>query len=69
MAIYTCFARTWWKYERNSIGKKTKVPHPGRRTVLARFSNIEEARNYCNNWNNANNPGPLSRKAEYTSNY
>jgi hypothetical protein len=69
MAIYTCFARSWWKYERDSSGKKKKVPHLGRRTQLATFTTAEAARNYCTNWNNSNDPGPLSRKAEFTANY
>lgn len=69
MATYTCFARTWWKFERDIRGNKKKVPHLGRRTQLATFTNIEEARNYCEKWNNSNDPGPLSRKAEFTSNY
>ena len=69
MSTYICFARTWWKYEHDSTGKKIKVPHMGRRTQLATFSTIEAARDYCTKWNNSNDPGPLSRKAEFTSNY
>lgn len=69
MPTYTCFARNWWKYERDSSGKKIKVPHPGRKTKLASFTSGEAARDYCNKWNNSNDPGPLSRKAEFTSNY
>lgn len=69
MATYTCFARTWWKFERDSSGKKIKVPHLGRKTKLASFSTEEEARKYCEKWNNSNNPGELSRKAEFSANY
>jgi hypothetical protein len=69
MATYTCFTRRWWRWEVKN-GQKTKVPDPGaRRTKMQTFNSEEQAREYCDKWNAANKPGPLSRKCEYTSNY
>lgn len=62
--IYTVFVRTWWK---KVNGKLT--PHPGRKKVIGRRLTIDEARQMCQNWNNSHEPGQLSRKAEFTSNY
>lgn len=69
MATYTCFTRNWWKWEYKN-GKKELVPNAGaRKTKLHTFSSEEKAREYCEEWNNTHNPGPLSRKCEYTSDY
>lgn len=72
MATYTCFTRNWWRWEYKN-GKKEKVPDGGaRRTVQAVFTGtdaLEKARAYCEQWNNSHNPGPLSRKCEFTSNF
>lgn len=69
MATYTCFTRNWYKYEYKN-GKKIIVPDArARKTQLQSFNSEEKARQYCEDWNNTHNPGPLSRKCEYTSDY
>lgn len=69
MATYTCFTRNWYKYEYQN-GKKIIVPDArARKTRLQSFNCEEKARQYCEDWNNTHNPGPLSRKCEYTSGY
>lgn len=69
MATYTCFTRNWYKWDYKD-GKKIKVPYPqARKTAQQSFKTEEEARKYCEDWNSRHNPGPLSRKCEYTSDY
>lgn len=62
---YTVFVRTWWRKGPNN----TLIPGPGRKKVLRRGLTEEEARRMCEEYNRNNDPGPLSRKAEFTSNY
>lgn len=63
--IYTVFTRNWWRKEGDRL-----VPDPSaRKTVLRRNLTKDEARGLCEEWNNTHNPGKLSRKAEFTSNY
>lgn len=72
MATYTCFTRSWWRWEYRN-GKKELVPNPGaRRTAMQTFTGkdaLEKARDYCEQWNNTHNPGPLCRKCEFASNF
>ena len=59
---YRVFVRDWWRYENGR-----KVPNPGaRKTTLARVDTYEEARELCEEYNRMHEPGPLSRKAEFT---
>lgn len=77
--MYTCFVRNWYKWETIAkwgsgvIGNtraKRLVPNPGaRRTVMIRVNTEQEARDYCQKYNDTHKPGPLSRKCEYTSNF
>ena len=69
MSTYTCFTRTWWRYEKGSTGQREKVPHLGRRKKLRTFDNAHSAIEFCDKYNTSNNPGPLERKCEYTSDY
>jgi hypothetical protein len=70
MPTYKVFVRNWYKYAPDGAGKRKLVPHPtARKTVIAIVYSEAEARERCNNFNNSHDPGPLSRKAEYTSNY
>lgn len=64
--MYTVFIRSWYRKE-----GKNYVPNPGaRRTILRdNIRTQEEARKICEEYNSTHNPGPTSRKAEYTSNY
>ena len=61
------FIRNWYKWQYNQYGQKTRVPHAGRKVYLVRGVSEQEARRICGQYNDTHNPGPLSRKAEYTS--
>lgn len=63
---YQIFVRGWWKID-SKTGKKE--PHLGRKTILGYKDNEEEAKEWCRQYNDNNDPGPTSRKAEYTSSY
>jgi len=65
---YKVFIRNWWKWKYNSNGEKCgKEPEPnGRRTHLAYADSEQEAREIAQKYNSEHNPGPLSRKAEFT---
>lgn len=65
--IYTVFIRTWWRA--NNEWPNGLEPHMGRRKVIARNVTMTEAREICKQYNDNNNPGKYSRKAEFTSNY
>ena len=65
---YQVFTRNWWKYEYRN-GKKEIVPGPGRKTILGYTNSEQDARTVCKEYNDTHKPGPLSRKAEYTSSY
>ena len=62
---YRCFTRTWWK--RNPKYPGGREPGAGRQTTLARNMTQDEARAFCQRWNEAHDPGFLSRKCEYTA--
>jgi hypothetical protein len=68
---YQVFARNWWKYDgtKDAMGRRNIVPGPGRKTVIGYAETEEAARDMCRVWNANHKPGPLSRKAEYTSSY
>lgn len=63
--MFTCFHRTWWKKNKNWPGGRE--PGAGRKTFICTASTLEEARAICTQWNDAHNPGPLLRKAEFMS--
>lgn len=70
MPTYKVFVRNWYKYKTISKGKREIVPDPAaKKKTIATVHTEAEARKRCEDYNKANNPGPLSRKAEYTSNY
>ena len=62
--MYTTFIRTWWR--RNAEWPNGLEPHPGQKTYCGSYGTEAEARAACQAYNNANDPGPLSRKMEYT---
>ena len=65
MNKYKIFTRNWWRKEKGQL-----VPDPGARwKTLGYAATEEEARAMCKEYNDNHNPGELSRKAEYTSNY
>ena len=65
--MYNVFVRTFWKWQYNQYGQKTKTPHLGRKSYLARNISEDIARRICKEYNESHNPGELSRKAEYES--
>jgi len=70
MPTYKVFVRNWYKYRQIAKGKREIVPNPTARKIeIAIVYSESEARERCRQYNEANDPGPLSRKAEYTSNY
>lgn len=63
--MYKVFIRNWWRKENGKL-----VPDPGaRKKTLGYCDTQEEAREICKEYNRTHRPGPLSRKAEYTSDY
>lgn len=63
MSKYRTFIRTWWKKD----AKGNLVPGPGRKTPVRNNLTMDEARKMCTEYNNSNDPGPLSRKMEFES--
>lgn len=63
---FRVFKRTWWEYDPKYPGEKAhRVPGAGPKTPLAVVDTIEEAREYCKEWNEEHDPGDLSLKAEF----
>lgn len=60
---YRVYTRTWYQY--NEIGQL--VPGVGRSTTIARRCTYAEARQIAQEYNRTHNPGPRSRKAEFTT--
>ncbi len=64
---YSVFTRTWWK--ENPSYPNGLEPSLGNKSYLKRHvGSKREALNLCKQWNSANEPGRLSRKAEYEEN-
>lgn len=60
---YKVFVRNWWRIDEKGI----RVPNPGaRKTTIATGCTYEEARQICERYRANNEPGRLSRKAEFT---
>jgi len=62
---YRVFTRTWWKH--NPAWPGGREPGAGRRYTHFLTSDEEEARAYCQKWNETHKPGRLSRKCEWES--
>lgn len=62
----TVFTRTWWKVNTDGQWPNNLEPSMGRKKILRRGLTEEEARKMCDEWNANNNPGKLSRMAEFT---
>ena len=60
---FKVFTRTWWKV--NKEWPNGLEPHMGRKKVIGYASSFEQAKQMCDEFNNNNNPGKLSRKAEF----
>ena len=73
--MFTVFVRNWWKYAPGVVNSfdpslNGLEPDPSaEKTQLCVFDTEEEAQAYAMEYNKTHQPGPLSRKAEYTSNY
>ena len=62
---FRVFVRTWWKHNPewpNGLEPDSNAPCK----TIAYAADEREARALCAEWNYANKPGKLSRKAEYT---
>lgn len=58
---FRVFVRNWYRREGGRLVPNTN----GRKVTLRVVKTEEEARSYCRVYNANNDPGPLSRKAEY----
>lgn len=61
--MYEVFVRNFWK--RNPEWPGGREPHLGRKTTLCYVQTEKEAQRACQEYNEDNDPGFLSRKAEY----
>lgn len=61
--IYTAFVRRWYRLNPHT-GKMEH--HMGRKTILRTGLTYEEAVMVCREYNEKNDPGRFSRKAEFT---
>lgn len=62
--MYNVFTRTWWRY--NPKWPNGLEPHLGTKTYIAKDVASEEmAQEICCEYNDNNDAGRLSRKAEY----
>ena len=62
---YTVFTRNWWK-PNPSWPNGLEPDGNARRTTLATGLTHDEARETCLEYNATHDPGPLSKKAEFT---
>jgi hypothetical protein len=62
--MYNVFTRTWWRY--NPDWPNGLEPHLGRKAYIAKNVTTEKmAQKLCSEYNDNNDAGRLSRKAEY----
>ncbi len=62
--MYKIFVRNWWK--ENPAWPDGKEPDPiADKEYIYQAETEDEARAFCRHYNKENNPGFLSRKAEY----
>ncbi len=57
---YLVFVRNWFKEDGTPINLGSEPCQ-----ALGYAYNLREAQDWCERWNNKNDPGPLSRKAEF----
>ena len=62
---YYVFHRNWWR----SDGRGGRVPGAGPKTTIGFADTEQEAKAMCKEYNDTHEPGFLSRKAEYTSDF
>lgn len=62
--MFRIFVRNWWKPNPSWPGGREPDPCADRE-YLDEVETEEEARAMCREWNRENEPGHLSRKAEY----
>ncbi len=60
--MYEVFIRNWWRIEN---GKKVPDPGAEKEFLGEVFETQDEARAFCREYNSENDPGILSRKAEF----
>ena len=61
---FRVFTRTWWT--KDPTWPNGLRPEAGRATTIGYADTEREARIMCNGWNADHEPGPYSRRAEYT---
>ena len=63
--MYRCFKRTWWID--NPEWPDGLEPHAGKKSYPrnARFETIDEARNFCTDYNSKHEAGRYSLKMEF----
>lgn len=61
--MYKVFKRTWWKD--NPDWPNGLEPEAGKKHYICKVRTEEEAIIACEAWNNNNDPGRYSMKAEY----
>jgi hypothetical protein len=61
---YRIFVRNWWKHNEDWPNGLEPDPH-AEKTYIARKDTEKEAQEFCREYNRLNEPGELSRKAEY----
>ena len=60
---YHVFHRTWW--QSNPAWPNGREPGAGPRKYIQRHVTLDDAKELCQEWNAAHDPGPLSDKAEF----
>lgn len=66
---YSVFVRDWWRPAEKHDGKwpDNRVPYAGApKETIAEDCTYEEAREIAQEYNATHEPGPMSRKAEFT---
>lgn len=61
--MFKCFTRTWWRENPNY--PNGLEPSAGPKRTKATFKTEDEARQFCEDWNDKHPPGRLSLKCEY----
>lgn len=61
---YAVFVRDWWKLNRDWPNGLEPADCP--KTYLGHGLTWAEARKLCQDYNSSHDPGPLSRKAEFS---
>jgi hypothetical protein len=64
--MFAVFVRNWWRKNDAWPGGREPDPTAPKHYLARNIASEEEARSMCKEYNATHDPGPLSRKAEYT---